>query len=70
MATPAWAVALTALCLVALAPPAAGFYLPGVAPNDFEKVRLASAPRPPPALHLSRLPFHLFAGEISFSPSL
>ncbi|KAG2578210.1 transmembrane 9 superfamily member 9-like [Panicum virgatum] len=37
MAPPAWAVAIAALCLAALAPPATGFYLPGVAPNDFEK---------------------------------
>ncbi|TVU42337.1 hypothetical protein EJB05_08736 [Eragrostis curvula] len=34
-AATALAVALAALCLAA---PAAGFYLPGVAPNDFEKI--------------------------------
>jgi hypothetical protein len=40
----AWAVAFAALCIVALAPPASGFYLPGVAPNDFEKVRVRQPP--------------------------
>ena len=35
-AAPALAVVLAALCL--LVAPAAGFYLPGVAPNDFDKV--------------------------------
>jgi transmembrane 9 superfamily protein 2/4 len=36
------ALALVFLLLIAAAPPAAAFYLPGVAPNDFQKVRSSS----------------------------
>jgi hypothetical protein len=42
-AAAALAVAIAALCLAA---PAAGFYLPGVAPNDFQKVRPARSLSP------------------------
>jgi hypothetical protein len=43
------ALAIAALCVAA---PAAGFYLPGVAPNDFDKVRPARS-LPPTSLRVS-----------------
>jgi hypothetical protein len=41
------AVLVLALC-AALASPALGFYLPGVAPQDYARVRGAPPPPPPP----------------------
>jgi hypothetical protein len=54
-AAAALAVVLAALCL--LVAPAAGFYLPGVAPNDFDKVRA-----------LQRL--HFLPARLDLSPAL
>jgi hypothetical protein len=53
MRTPAmlrWAAALAVL--LAVAAPAAGFYLPGVAPNDFAKVCWVPEVFPPISVHL------------------
>ena len=46
-----WAAVALALAAAALlaAAPAAAFYLPGVAPSDFQKVPLPSPPSPPPS---------------------
>jgi len=51
-----WAAVALALAAAALlaAAPAAAFYLPGVAPNDFQKVPLPSPP--PPSLVTLFLP--------------
>ena len=50
-----WAAVALALAAAALlaAAPAAAFYLPGVAPNDFQKVPL---PSPPPPLPRNSVP--------------
>jgi hypothetical protein len=55
-AAAALAVVIAALCLAA---PAAGFYLPGVAPNDFQKVRLR-LPLPYPQTSSSRASHGIF----------
>jgi hypothetical protein len=78
MAPSAWAVAHAALCIVALAPPAAGFYLPGVAPNDFEKVRVRQPPLcltsppllPPSWLEISSLPLCVFGDRARFGSAV
>ncbi|RLM58270.1 hypothetical protein C2845_PM18G08660 [Panicum miliaceum] len=58
-----WAAVALALAAVALlaAEPAAAFYLPGVAPNDFQKVPL---PSPPPSLITPFLPRRISTARV------